>query len=195
VAHAAAPHLDAETSDSRRLWGWVLGWALTSAAVCATGGTAGWRQSPAWSAILGLSLGVAAMFAGARWSGREPREAATWAGAFLLAVGILESEALGDGLLAMFLGAGLVGLLGDLVGGRLAGRGFHLERSLRWGVGFALCGFMAFFPGIYLAQFAGIAARRLIGSQEAQSVGFVLGSALVAGAFGALAAVIGGSDD
>jgi hypothetical protein len=194
MAHAAVPHLDLETS-SGRLWGWALGWALAAAAVYATGGTAGWRQSPAWSAALGLTLGSAAMFAGARWSGRKPREAAAWAGAFLLAVGILESEILGAGVLAFFLCAGLVGLLGDLAGGLLAGRGFHLARSLRWGVGFALGGILAFFPGIYVAHFTGVAAQRLTGLQPADLVGVVLGGALAAGACGALAALIGELDD
>lgn len=166
-----------------------LGWAFTTAAVVATGGTAGWTQSPAWSAAAGLALGAAGMFAGAWWS-RGRRAAVTYGAAFLLAAGILKLGLLGEGMLSMSLAGGLVGLLGESAHGR-----FDTQRSVRWGVAFAIGTFLMLFPGVYLSHFAGEFGKWITGLQAGDTMGNVLGAALAGGLCGALAGFIGDPGD
>lgn len=180
---------------SRRFWGWILGWALTGGSVVATGGTAGWRQSPAWSEVLGLTLGAAGMFAGAWWSRENRRGAAAWAGAFLFAVWLLELGALGETTFALAFAAGLAGLLGASLGNLLDRRPFRPELVLRWSVGFAIGGFVAIVPGLYLSHFVGLLAERLTGLQAADTAGVVLGAALSGGLGGSMAVVMAAGAD
>ena len=173
-----------------RPWlGWPLGWAFTAAAVFATGGTAGWTQSPPWHAAVGIALGAAGMFAGAWWS-RGRRAAAAYAAAFVLAIGILKLGLLGEEMLSLFLAGGIVGLIGES-----ARRPFDLGRTFRWGAAFAIGAFLMLFPGSYISHFAGVLAERITGLQSADMVGIVLGAALAGALCGALVNLIGDPDD
>ena len=169
--------------------GWPLGWAFTTAAVFATGGTSGWTQSPSWHAVVGIALGAAGMFAGAWWS-RGRRAAVAYAAAFLLAAGILKLNLLGQGMLPYSLAGGIVGLLGES-----ARKPFDPRRCVRWGVAFAIGAFLMLLPGAYLSHFAGALAQKITGLQSADMVGLVLGAALAGGLCGAVASLIGDPDD
>jgi hypothetical protein len=166
-----------------------LGWAFTAAAVFATGGTAGWTQSPPWHAVVGITLGAAGMFAGAWWS-RGRRAAVAYAAAFVLAVGILKLNLLGQGMLSYSLAGGIVALIGES-----ARRPFDPRRCIRWGAAFAFGTFLMLFPGAYLSHFAGVLAERITGLQAADMVGIVLGAALAGGLCGVVASFIGDPDD
>ena len=172
-----------------RSLGWPLGWAFTAAAVIATGGTAGWTQSPPWSAAVGLALGAAGMFAGAWWS-RSRRAAVAYGAAFLLAAGILKLGFLGEGMLSMSVAGGLVGLLGES-----AHAPFDPKRCVRWGFAFGIGTFLMLFPGSYLSHFVGMFAEWITGIQAADDVGIVLGAALAGGLCGAVASCIADPDD
>jgi hypothetical protein len=172
-----------------RFLGWPLGWAFTTVAVSATGGTSGWTQSPPWSAAIGIALGAAGMFAGAWWS-RGRREAAAYAAAFIVAAGILKLGLLGAGMLSFFLAGGIVALIGES-----ARRPFDPQRIVRWGAAFAIGAFLLILPGSYLSHFAGALAERITGLQAADTAGNLLGAALAGGLCGAVAAFIGDPDD
>lgn len=172
-----------------RFLGWPLGWAFTTVAVSATGGTSGWTQSPSWHAVVGIALGAVGMFAGAWWS-RGRREAAAYGAAFVLAVGILKLGLLGEGMLSLFLAGGIVALIGES-----ARRPFDLGRNVRWGAAFAIGALLVLFPGSYLSHFMGVLAERITGLPAADTVGLLLGSAIVGGLCGAVASFIGDPDD
>ena len=163
-----------------RFLGWPLGWAFTVAAVFATGGTAGWTQSPPSNAVIGLALGAAGMFAGAWWS-RGQLAAFAYGAAFLLAAGILKLGLFGQGALSMCLAGGLVGLLGESARGP-----FDPKRCVRWGCAFGIGTFLVLFPGVYLSHFVGVLAG---------TAGDILGAALAGGLCGLVAAFIGDPDD
>jgi hypothetical protein len=169
--------------------GWPLGWAFTAAAVFATGGTAGWTQSPSWHAAIGIALGAAGMFAGAWWS-RGRRQSVAYAAAFVLAAGILKLGFLGQGMLSYSLAGGIVALIGES-----ARRPFSPRRIVRWGTAFAIGTFLMLFPGSYLSHFVGTFAEWITGLQAADTVGNVLGAALAGGLCGAVASFIGDPDD
>lgn len=178
MSDAAAIHL-----------GWPLGWAFTAAALVATGGTAGWTQSPAWSAAVGIALGAAGMFAGAWWS-RGRREAVAYGVAFVLAAGILKLGLLGGGMLSFSLAGGIVALIGETVR-----RPFDSRRIVRWGAAFFVGAFLMILPGVYLSHFAGAFAGWITGLQAADTAGNVLVAALAGGLCGTVAAFIGDPDD
>lgn len=188
-----APPLGLESeAGNGRIWGWSLGWAITAASVEATGGSDGWSQSPSWSAALGLALGAAGMFAGAWWSRVNRRGAAAWAGAFLLAAGLLALGVFGrnHAVLAFGASAGLVGLLGASVGNLLDRRPFSLVKGLVWGGAFMAAGFFGLIPSVYLSHFTGMLVEWLTGREAADGVGVVLGTALAGGIGGAIAAFL-----
>ncbi|HEX7181058.1 MAG TPA: hypothetical protein VF756_04390 [Thermoanaerobaculia bacterium] len=166
--------------------GWVLGWAITTAAVAATGGTAGWQQSPPWSLPLGMALGALGLFVGSWVADRERFSAPElkarrwmaslgWALAFVAGLSLLLAAS--SGLLSLILGAGLIGLAGGAASAAL-GRASWLRGGALWGTAFAI-GFIA---NVFLGYLLGGVADALAGD-----AGFMLGIALSGALGGALA--------
>lgn len=168
--------------------GWALGWAITTAAVAATGGTAGWHQSPPWHLALGVALGALGLFVGSWVADRERFRAPElkarrwmaslgWALAFVAGLWLL--LAFSSGLLSLILGVGLIGLIGGAASAAL-GRASWLRGGALWGTAFVI-GFIA---NIFLGYFLGDGVEALVGEGVAW---FTLGIALSGALAGALA--------
>jgi hypothetical protein len=186
------------TTLSDAVAGQAAGWAIWAAAVMATGGTAGWKQSPAWSAALGMAVGSLGLLVGARWTDRSriappPRlwfSAGAWAAGFLLVCWLLIQGFLGESFLSLLVAAGLVGLIGGAASGLL---GDATEGQNRYGHAFAWC--LAFVVGLVCCVLAGYVGgdlfeelvRRMTGSDTAGTVALVSATA-AAGALGGSAA-------
>jgi len=183
--------------------GQAVGWAVATAAIVATGGTAGWTQSPAWSAGVGLSLAALALFLGAWRTDRSRIEklsrrrfaATSWSVGFLLACGLLKMGLLGESFLSPLLAAGVTGLVGGVASGLLGD--FPLD-SQRYGHGFAWA--LAFAVGLLIAVLGGylggdlfeLVVRRVTGSAAAGTVALVFAWSATGGLGGAVAGFIAG---
>lgn len=183
-----------------RLSGWAAGWAATTVAITATGGTAGWQQSPEGSLPLGLALGALGLFAGAwladgsRPSAHPWRAAWPWALGYLVGVTLMLTTATGLG--GFFLGMGIMGLTGGAIRALLRGHRWDtVLQGLLWAAGFVCGGSVLLFGGYFLGDGTEALVESLTGSPAAGEVGLFLGLALAGALGGLLAGAVGTQGD